>query len=285
MRIKFKSIQYLVLLLFSMSIYLVSCDESEDIVPDDSVPIDIIPVDTIPVDTVSGYIPYRYLENDGIFMYYETEAVEVYKSLLPEVFDMPDRLLVYAFINDFYKLDYGATPYKENAIFILAEYQGQEVWHCVYMPVTDEHSMWAGIIGLGLPKTLGTINFTREDPNYYGNGINPMGGEMILSVNTEDYTIEEEARQELISLSLLTSLNIRNGEIIEMGKTGEQNSVIEMAKKYPNFMTVKFGEATISTNTEDISFHHPLDLTPSNILGAYYLLNKVPFSLTGGQWQ
>ena len=36
------------------------------------------------------------------------------------------------------------------------------------MPVTDERSKWAGILGLGLPKTIGNINFYRNDPIYYG---------------------------------------------------------------------------------------------------------------------
>ena len=233
--------------------------------------------------TVEGlYIPYRYLENDGIFMYYETENAQAYESLLPDEFDMPSRLLVYTFINDFYELDYGATPYKENAIFILADYQGEEVWHCVYMPVTDIHSVWAGVLGLGLPKTLGEVDFIRESPLYYGNGIGALGGEMSLSVNTENFTVSEEDRQEMIDLSLLRYLNIRNGEIIEMGKTGQGGSVIETAETFPNLMSIEFGEAAINTNTDAIPFNHPLDLTPSNIIGAYYLLNKIPFSLTGG---
>ena len=111
-------------------------------------------------------------------MYYETDNARVYESLLPDVFDMPDRMLVYAFIYDFYKLDYDAVPYKENALFLLVEYQGQEAWHCVYMPVTDEHSMWAGIIRLGLPKTMGDIEFNREPPRYHGTAEGRTGGTM-----------------------------------------------------------------------------------------------------------
>ena len=124
----------------------------------------------VTIDTISdhGHTPYRYLENDGIFMYYETDNTTVYQSLIPDAFNMPSRKVVFAFFNDFYELDYGATPYKENALSILVEYQGEEFFHCVYMPVTDERSKWAGILGLGLPKTIGNINFYRNDPIYYG---------------------------------------------------------------------------------------------------------------------
>jgi PKD repeat protein len=238
-----------------------------------------IVIDNIPGN---GHVPYRYLENDGIFMYYETDNAEVYESLIPDEFNMPSRMVVFAFFNDFYELDYGATPYKENAISILVEYQGEEFFHCVYMPVTDEHSMWAGIIGLGLPKTMGEINFYRDHPVYFGDAENQLGGTMHMSIDTENYTIDQSSKQELIDLQLLQSLQIRNGNIVVIGNTGgTDNSVIETAEQYPNLITLTFGEPTITTNTDAIVFNHPLDLTPSQIIGGFYLKNTIPFGLTG----
>jgi PKD repeat protein len=236
----------------------------------------------INIDSLFDYTPYRYLENDGIFMYYETTNTQVYKSLIPEEFNMPSRMIVFSFFNDFYKLDYGATPYKENAISILVEYQGEEFFHCVYMPVTDEYSMWAGILGLGLPKTMGEINFTRNNPVFYGDSKNPLGGTMNMSVDTENYVINPNTKQEIIDLQKLRSLQIRNGKIIVTGNSGgNQNSVIETAEKFPNLITIKFGDATMVTNTATIPNHHPLDLVPSKVIGAFYLKNTIPFSLTG----
>jgi PKD repeat protein len=230
----------------------------------------------------NGYVPYRYLENDGIFMCYETDNAEVYQSLIPDEFNMPSRMVVFAFFNDFYELDYGAIPYKENAISILVEYQGEEFFHCVYMPVTDEHSMWAGIIGLGLPKTMGDIDFYRNNPIYYGDAENQLGGTMHMSIDTDNYTIDDNTKQELIDLQLLKSLQIRNGNIVVVGNTGgDDNSVIETAAQLPNLITLKFGEPSITTNTGAISFNHPLDLTPSHIIGGFYLKNTIPFGLTG----
>jgi len=165
-----------------------------------------ITIDSIPENV---HIPYPYLENDGIFMYYETLNTTVYQSLIPDEFNMPNRMIVFAFFNDFYELDYGATPYKENAISILVEYQGEEFFHCIYMPVTNEYSMWAGILGLGLPKTLGDINFYRNNLIYYGDAVNQFGGTMNMSINTDNYTIDNSTKQELINLQLLKSLQIK----------------------------------------------------------------------------
>jgi len=159
----------------------------------------------ITIDTLFEHIPYRYLENQGIFMYYETENRELYQSLIPDEFEIPSRTIVFSFFNDFYKLDYGATPYKENAISILVEYQGEEFFHCVYMPVTDEHSMLAGIYGLGLPKTMGEISFTDNTPYYHGECTIPSGGTMNMSVDTENFTIEDNTK---LTISQKTHANI-----------------------------------------------------------------------------
>ncbi|NLR91673.1 acetoacetate decarboxylase family protein [Flammeovirga agarivorans] len=237
---------------------------------------------TITIDTLFEHIPYRYLENDGIFMYYETDDVALYQSFIPKEFNMPSRMVVFSFFNDFYKLDHGAIPYKENAISILVEYQGQEFFHCIYMPVTDEHSMWAGILGLGLPKSLGDISFVNISPNYTGSAENILGGTMDMTVNTQNFSVTNDDKQEMIDLSLLRSIQIRNGKVIEIGKTGgNATSIIQLAEQFPNKMTLTFGEASIVTNTESISFKHPLDLTPSRIIGGYYLKNQIAFGLTG----
>lgn len=242
----------------------------------------------VTIDTISdhGHTPYRYLENEGIFMYYETDNTTVYQSLIPDVFNMPSRKVVFAFFNDFYELDYGATPYKENALSILVEYQGEEFFHCVYMPVTDERSKWAGILGLGLPKTIGDINFYRNDSIYSGDAENQLGGTMNMTMNTENFTVDDATKQALVELQLLQSLQIRNGDIIIVGNTGgNNNSVIQTAEHYPNLITLKFGEASITTNTDDIFFNHPLDLTPSHIIGGFYLRNTIPFGLTGNPFK
>lgn len=109
---------------------------------------------------------YTYHEHDGVFVYYETEDRETYRGILPDIFDMPDQPMVYSFIADFYKMDSQTEPYREAAVFLLAEYEGKEIWHCVFMPVTSRESRRLGVRRLGLPKTMGEIDFSRNSPEY-----------------------------------------------------------------------------------------------------------------------
>ncbi len=225
---------------------------------------------------------YRYLENDGVTIYYETDNIEAYRKLIPKQFDMPNRCLVHAFIIDFYKIDHGLEPYKENAINILVEYKGEEFWHCVYMPVTSEHSLRAGVWKLGLPKTLGDIELTRHKHLYHGTGINEDGGRMSIRVRTKGYEIDEKAKRQMIELSQKRSIQILRGEVIVTGRSGGsgsmKRSIISLAELYPKRLILQFGKGSLSTKANKKS--SPLMLRPSKIIGAYYLKNTIPFSLT-----
>jgi len=134
------------------------------------------------------------------------------------------------------------------------------------------------------PKVAGlSVRFEgATHPARYSPGGGAPGRSMMICESPG--AIRRTRRQELIELSSLRSLNIRNGKKIIMGRTGEQKSVLEIAEKYPNLITVKYGEGSVSTNTDAISAYHPLDLTPSRMIGAYYIFNKIPFSLTGNPY-
>ncbi|WP_196887489.1 acetoacetate decarboxylase family protein [Aureivirga sp. CE67] len=224
---------------------------------------------------------YTYLESDGIFMYYETNEKDLYRKLLPEQFEMPDQLLVFTFISDFYKMDAETQPYKETSIFLLGKYKGQEMWHCVYMPVTSRESMMAGKYRLGLPKTMGEIDFYRYDPEYNAKVTDHNNGKVSLSIDTKNHSLSNEQKELLNELSVIPKMNILNGEVIEM--TGGRNgSIFDLAERFPSKVVIKSGEGNIEfdmsaqKNNTDAS---PLGLEPSKILGAYYLSNKIPFRL------
>lgn len=232
---------------------------------------------------------YTYLENDGIYMYYETQKKEVYRKLLPEIFDMPDRLLVYTFISDFYKMKGETEPYKEASIFLLAEYKGQEVWHCVYMPVTSEESMRMGVVRLGLPKTIGNIEFARSTSAYNASLVDERNNTMYLSVDIKGYSFSKDQEKTLKELSQIPKMNILNGKPIKMSKKaggkGGYTSIFDVAKKMPNLVTVKAGEGdvvfNISSSQNENSAVSALELKPSRVIGAYYMHNTIPFSLSG----
>lgn len=231
---------------------------------------------------------YTYLENDGIFMYYETQEKEIYRKLLPEVFDMPNRLLVYTFISDFYKMKGQTEPYKEASIFLLAKYKGKEVWHCVYMPVTSEESMRMGIVRLGLPKTMGKIEFSRSEPTYNASLVDKYNNSMSLNIDTKEYSFSKNQEKTLKELSLIPKMNILNGKVIKMSKKGNENggnrSILDVAKQMPNLVTTKEGKGNIDFNISSKSKNNsvnPLELKPSKIIGTYYMYNTIPFSLSG----
>jgi len=222
---------------------------------------------------------YTYLESDGIFMYYETEEKERYRTLLPSEFDMPERLFVYAFICDFYKMDSQTQPYKETSIFLLGRYKGKEIWHCIYMPVTSRESMLAGKYRLGLPKIMGDIDFLRSESEYNANLTDENNCKLSLSINTTKHSFSKDDKKLLKELSVIPKMNILNGEVIEMSG-GRNGSIFNLAQKYPDRLIIKEGEGTInfdsSPSQNEVS---PLDLKPSKIIGSYYMLNKIPFRL------
>ncbi|CAM3426253.1 acetoacetate decarboxylase family protein [Parendozoicomonas haliclonae] len=225
---------------------------------------------------------FTYHESDGVYIYYETQNKDAYRKLLPKEFDMPDRLYVYSFISDFYKMDARTDPYKEASIFLLAKHNGREVWHCIFMPVTSEISRIMGVRRLGLPKTMGDISLSRNDTKYLGTATPKEGGTMSLSVNTQDYKMSSDEENLIKSLSTLPKVNLLNGKAIEMSG-GRTKNLLDIAKRFPKKLQLIPGKADItfqaaSGNSSSASAH-AFDLTPSKILGGYYLLNKFTFQL------
>lgn len=222
---------------------------------------------------------FTYHESDGVFVYYETDKRDAYRQLLPKEFDMPDKLYVQTFISDFYMMDDQTEPYKEASVFLLGELEGREVWHCIFMPVTSEQSRRAGIWRLGLPKTIGKIEFERNPPVFKGIAEDDTGRKMSLTVNTDEHYAGEYNEELLRDLSTLPRINLRNGEIIEMTRSAKR-SVLDVAKQFPQHLTLLPGRANIDFEAStSVSGVHALDLTPTKILGAYYLHNKIPFRL------
>lgn len=226
---------------------------------------------------------YTYYENDGIFIYYQTQEREIYRKLLPSIFEMPDELLVYTFISDFYKMDANTTPYKEAAIFLLAKHQGRNIWHCVFMPVTSQESRVLGIRRLGLPKTMGQINFEKASPLYKAKAVTEDGYEMLLKVNTQAYEFSGSEKEAIEELSTLPKLNLLNNEVIQMGRSSKR-SIIQLSKIFKDKLLLKAGVGELSfkqpkgKNAVEV---HPLNLTLSNIVASYYLKNSIPFRLNG----
>ncbi len=220
---------------------------------------------------------YKYQENDGIVTFYETKDRDLYRKLLPKEFDMPENLLVHLFVMDFYKIDSDAEPYKEVSISLLAKHNGGDVWHCIYMPVTSRHSMLAGQRGLGLPKTMGEIAFSRNDSVFIGEIIDNQGRAATFMLDTNNYIMSKNEEEQIKKLNAIPKVSILRGKPIQMTRSGGQGNIIDVSKRYPNLLKVLGGKSTISF--DDASNDHPFDLKPSSVIASYYIHNKIPFRL------
>jgi hypothetical protein len=102
-------------------------------------------------------------------MYREFEAIKaigqphdlsLYRSLLPDCFDMPDQPAVFYFAADYQKVvswpfkyhPWSMSRYLETSVLIRCVYQGEDGWHSLTMPFTTWISKHLGREYLGFPK-------------------------------------------------------------------------------------------------------------------------------------
>ena len=228
-----------------------------------------------------------YREFDGIFVFFRPRDVGAYRELLPDVFDMPDTPLVEAFVMDYYKMDPSfIQPYLEGAIFLLAEYRGQEAWHCITMPVTTEEARWGGVYYLGYPKVIGDISLERDGPDY--TGIVNLDGVTVMTVSlgTEGHVITEEEEQWFQDLTGIPQLNILRGRIIDPlpGIAKETTSLLQWSRTLSaTRLVLKVGKAELSLQSGATEKHpgkeyYAFGIQPDEIVLAYYHANKFGFS-------
>lgn len=87
---------------------------------------------------------------------------EIVSRLLPEPLKPAKRPLASAFVANYPSTDFG-EPYRESALFLLAEFNGEEGMYCLSMPVTDDMALIEGRENFGYPKRIGNIQMNRSD--------------------------------------------------------------------------------------------------------------------------
>lgn len=95
--------------------------------------------------------PWSFLGQRGITTAFPPADLGLYRSLLPESFDMPDEPLVAVSVVDYYDVTLPLVPYREGFVALQCEYQGRTGWHVLTMPVDDETSSIGGR-SIGFPK-------------------------------------------------------------------------------------------------------------------------------------
>ena len=112
--------------------------------------------------------PWSFQGQRGITAVFPPADVELYRSLLPEAFDMPDRPLVAMTVVDYHDVTLPLVPYGEGFVAIQCQHQGQTGWHVLTMPVDDETSS-AGGRSIGFPKYVADqITLEEQEEGWLG---------------------------------------------------------------------------------------------------------------------
>lgn len=104
----------------------------------------------------------------GITTVFPPANVALYRSLLPESFDMPDQPLVAVSVVDYYDVTLPLVPYREGFVALQCKYQGRTGWHVLTMPVDDETANVGGR-SMGFPKYVADeITLDEQEGGWLG---------------------------------------------------------------------------------------------------------------------
>ena len=86
---------------------------------------------------------------------------EIVARLLPPPLKPATRPLAFTFLANYPKTNFGIT-YLEGALFLLAEFNGEQGAYCLAMPVNNDMAMIGGREVYGYPKKMASLEFGRE---------------------------------------------------------------------------------------------------------------------------
>ena len=101
-----------------------------------------------------------------LMVYFETKP-EIIQRLLPAPLQPAKIPGGAAFLANYPKTNF-SLPYLESALFLLAEYKGEEGAYCLAMTVTDDMAMIGGRECFGYPKKIADISIKRDGEKVEG---------------------------------------------------------------------------------------------------------------------
>jgi acetoacetate decarboxylase len=101
----------------------------------------------------------EFYDAEVLTVYFETKP-EIAERLLPPPLKPAALPIGGAFVANYPKTNFGVT-YLESALFLAAEFDGEEGAYCLAMPVTDDMALILGREVFGYPKKIGDIHFKR----------------------------------------------------------------------------------------------------------------------------
>jgi acetoacetate decarboxylase len=102
----------------------------------------------------------EFYDAEVLTVFFETKQ-EIVERLLPSPLKPTALPVGAAFVANYPKTNFGVT-YLESALFLLAQYNGEEGVFCLAMPVTDDIALILGREVFGYPKKMAEIKLERE---------------------------------------------------------------------------------------------------------------------------
>lgn len=108
----------------------------------------------------------EYYDMERLMVFFETKP-EVVRRLLPPPLKPASLPIGTVFVANYPKTNFGLT-YLEGALFLQAEFNGEECLYCLGMPVTNDMAMVLGREIFGYPKKIANIHLKRRGEKVEG---------------------------------------------------------------------------------------------------------------------
>ncbi len=109
---------------------------------------------------------YDFYSAEMLLVLWETKP-EIVQRLLPPPLKPAQMPIAHAFIANYPKTNFG-LPYLESALFLRAEFNGEEGSYCLAMHVTDDMALAGGREWFGYPKKMANIHLKRDGKDVEG---------------------------------------------------------------------------------------------------------------------
>ena len=109
---------------------------------------------------------YDFYNAEMLTVFYETKP-EIVERLLPPPLKPIAMPIAFVFVANYPSTNFGVS-YFESALFLRAQFEGQEGNYCLSMPVTNDMALIGGREVFGYPKKIAQIYLKREGDRVHG---------------------------------------------------------------------------------------------------------------------
>ena len=211
----------------------------------------------------------EFYDTEVLTVFFETKQ-EVVERLLPSPLKPTALPVGGAFVANYPRTNFGVT-YLESALFLLAQYNGEEGAYFLAMPVTDDIALILGREIFGYPKKMAEISLEREGNDVKGwterHGIRFFEVKAKLTGNFNDAIAQQMVTQSMEATPDLVAYNFKYFPAPEGGGFDYNPRLIkEVITRKPK--SIEMGEAELILRPSE---HDPWDdVEIVRVLGAMY---------------